>query len=73
MFRYLNVFPKQHHFLSGELAFPVVLVLPYTLLKELKRWHGENHMFRSPGDLASVCLGRAHFPAVWIAKLRSWG
>lgn len=41
MFSYLSAFPKQHSFCSGELVFPVVLVLPYVLLEELKRQHGE--------------------------------
>lgn len=66
-----NVFPKQHHLLSGELVFPAVLVSPYTLLKELKRWQGEiqlrgeNPVLRSPGNVSTVFLRprRAHSPA----------
>lgn len=81
MFRYLNVFPKQHHFLSGELVLPVVLALPYVLLKELKRCcresllRGENPVLRSPGNVARacLCLGRAHFPVVCVATWRGWG
>lgn len=73
-----NVFPKQQNFLSGELVSPAVLVLPYMLLKGLKRWQGEmqlrgeNPALRSPGNVSTVspCLERTHFPAVCVHTQR---
>lgn len=78
MFSYLSAFPKQQFSFWGA-CFPCSTCFAVCAFErsEEAAWRnllrGGNLVFKSPDIQVGFCLGGAHFPAFWIAKLRGCG